>query len=87
MDNSTNPIQNTDTIAALIEELKEILSVDRIDPDSSLGELGIDSLNVVELLLVCEKLYVGGVNPVDLAIDQYTTIRDLDLQMRGETAH
>ena len=78
---------NTETIGILVEELQQILSIDSIEPEYSLGELGIDSLNIVELLLVCEKIYPSGVNPADLAIDQFTTIRDLDLQMRGEVKH
>lgn len=84
MDGASSFTADTETLNTLLDELKEILSVDSIDPDSGLGELGIDSLNIVELLLVCEKVYTSGVNPADLAIDQYTSIRDLDRQLRGE---
>jgi len=65
----------------LAAEVAKILNVDSVDTDTPMGELGVDSLNVVELILVCEQLYVGSVDPEKLLIDQYTSLRDLDRQL------
>ena len=65
----------------LATEVARILNVDAVDVDTPMGELGVDSLNVVELVLVCEQLYVGSVDPERLSIDQYTSLRELDSQL------
>jgi acyl carrier protein len=62
-------------------EVARILNVDSVDVDTPMGELGVDSLNVVELVLVCEQLYSGSVDPERLSIDQYTSLRELDTQL------
>jgi acyl carrier protein len=62
-------------------EVARILNVDSVDVDTPMGELGVDSLNVVELVLVCEQLYTGSVDPERLSIDQYTSLRELDTQL------
>lgn len=69
----------------LATEVARILNVDAVDVDTPMGELGVDSLNVVELVLVCEQLYTGMVDPERLSIDQYTSMRELDTQLT-ETA-
>ena len=74
-------MSNQSRIDELTKELARILNVDSVDPDVALGELGVDSLIVVELLLACEQLYGLQVAPERLEIDQYTTLRDLDLQL------
>ncbi len=65
----------------LAAEVARILNVDTVDVDTPMGELGVDSLNVVELVLVCEQLYTGSVDPERLHIDQYTSLRELDHQL------
>ncbi|NVN09783.1 acyl carrier protein [Nguyenibacter vanlangensis] len=62
----------------LTAEVARILNVDSVEPDVGLGELGVDSLVIVELLLACEQIYGGRVSPEDLNIDQYTTLSDFD---------
>lgn len=73
-----------DTIDALIDELTNILGVEHIDPDSSIGELGIDSVRIVELLIACEKIYGDDVDLASLTIDESTSLRSLDRKLRGE---
>ncbi|MBA2674455.1 acyl carrier protein [Ramlibacter sp.] len=65
----------------LAVEVARILNVETVDVDTPMGELGVDSLNVVELVLVCEQLYTGSVDPERLSIDQYTSLRELDAQL------
>lgn len=77
-------MENTSTLSALISEVSRILNVDTVDPDIGLGELGIDSVNAVELILVCEEIYMDMMNPESLAIDQYTTLRELDRRLLGQ---
>jgi acyl carrier protein len=74
-------MENSQTLNLLLKEVSKILNVDQVDADSGLGEIGIDSLNVVELIMVCEQIYVAEINPDQLSIDQYTTLRDLDRQL------
>ena len=65
----------------LVEEIKRILNKDSIDPDSTLAELGIDSLNVIELILACEQIYTRLANADELKFDEFTTLRDLHKQL------
>jgi acyl carrier protein len=75
----------TPTLRLLMKEVAKILAVGEVDPDVALGDIGIDSLNVVELVLTCEQLYPDTLNPEELSVDQHTTLRELDRQLR-ETA-
>lgn len=70
----------------LAAEVARILNADSVDVDTPMGELGVDSLNVVELVLVCEQLYTDSVDPERLQIDQYTSLRELDAQLAGAPA-
>jgi hypothetical protein len=73
------------TLAALLRDVAEILNVETVDPDLGLTELGIDSLNAVELVLVCDRVYPGA-NAESLTISQYTSLRDIDKQLRHAMA-
>lgn len=69
------------TLLLVQREVARILNVEEVDPDTGVGELGIDSLNVVELILVFEQLYQKPVEPDQLSVDQFTTLRELDRQL------
>jgi Phosphopantetheine attachment site len=69
------------TLAALVREVAGILNAETVDPDLGLTELGVDSLNSVELVLVCDRIYPGA-NTEGLSIGQYTSLRELDRQLR-----
>lgn len=62
----------------LIKETQKVLKKDHIDADASLLDLGVDSMNIVELIMVCEEVYAGGIDPDALELDEYTTLRELD---------
>lgn len=74
--------EESDTLPLLIAEMMKIINVSSIDPDVGIGELGFDSLKVVELILVCDQLYSGEIEPEKLDVSQFTTLRDLDRQLR-----
>jgi acyl carrier protein len=72
-----------DALEILGREVAKILNVESVTTDAGIGELGIDSLNIVELIVFCEQLY-GAIDPEALNITQYTTLQQLDAQLRHQ---
>ncbi len=68
-------------LVELQKQVAEMLNKEEIDADTPLGELGIDSLNVVEVILICEQLYTDVTDPEALVFDEFTTLRDMDGQL------
>lgn len=68
-------------LTTLQTEVAEMLNKEQIDADTPLGELGIDSLNVVEVILICEQIYTDVSDPEALIFDEFTTLRDMDAQL------
>lgn len=75
--------ETLNTLETLRKETAKILNVETVDTNVGLGELGIDSLNVVELIVFCEQLY-GSIDPEQLNITQYTTLEQLDSQLQEQ---
>ncbi len=65
----------------LAEGVKSMLALDEIDLDAPLSQVGVDSLNVVELILVCQQVYANVVNFDEIDIDENTTLREIDAQL------
>lgn len=65
----------------LTAQVVEMLNKESVDPDDTLGEIGVDSLNIVELILICEQLYTNLTNPESISFDEHTTLREVDRQM------
>lgn len=65
----------------LQKQMADMLNKDQVDADTPLGELGIDSLNIVEVILISEQLYSNVMDPEALVFDEYTTLRDMDMQL------
>ncbi len=65
----------------MISEVKRILGKEDVTPDSTFSELGIDSLNIVELILACEYIYPNVQNPEALQINEYTSLKELHEQL------
>lgn len=74
-------VVETKTLPLLLAEMAKIVNTDAVDPDVGIGELGFDSLKVVELILVCDQLYAAEIEPEKLDVSQFTTLRDLDRQL------
>jgi acyl carrier protein len=70
----------------LTAEIAKILGVDEVNPDVPLGQLGIDSINVVELILVCQQIYPNVLDFESLTFDEHTTLREIDERMAESAA-
>lgn len=81
----TQASETLNTLSLLQKEAAKILNIETVEPHVGLGELGIDSLNIVELIVYCEQLY-GAIDPEQLDITQYTTLEQIDAQLRAQQA-
>ncbi|WP_321818270.1 MULTISPECIES: acyl carrier protein [unclassified Paraburkholderia] len=68
-------------LTAFAEEMKRLLGVRQIDLDTPMSQLGVDSLNIVEMVVICQQIYVDVKNYEEIQIDEHTTIRELDAQL------
>ena len=68
----------------LAREVGKITGAGLAPTDVSLAELGVDSLNVVELIVFCEQLY-GSFDPSRIEMSAFTTLADLDAQLQALT--
>jgi acyl carrier protein len=73
------------TLDILAREVGKIVGGGPADTTVGLTELGVDSLNIVELVVFCEQLY-GAFDPDKLNFGAFTTLTDLDAQLRELTA-
>lgn len=75
----------TEVVAEKLQELcsqvAQMLNKDDVDADTPIAELGVDSLNIVEVILICEQIYPGVMNPENLVFDEHTTLREMDNQL------
>lgn len=69
------------SLEQLCEEVAKILKTDSVNADCPLGQLGIDSLNVVELILACQMIYPNVMDFDDLLFDENSTLREIDVCM------
>lgn len=69
------------TLERLCRGVALMLEVAEVDPDTGIGELGINSLNLAVMAIMCEVLYAGNVRLNDIALDVSTTLRSLDVQL------
>lgn len=69
------------TLEKLRLEVASIINSDNVEVDVPLGQLGIDSLNVVELILACQQIYSNVGNYEDFSFDEHSTLRDIDAHM------
>ena len=73
-----------DTLGLLAGHLKETMGRDTIDPDVAIGELGFDSMRVVELIMICDQVYGTTIDAESMELTQYTTLREIDSQFRAQ---
>jgi acyl carrier protein len=69
------------TLTELADGVRAMLLLEDIDFDMPLSQIGIDSLNVVEMIILCQQVYVNVINYDDIHIDENTTLREIDQQM------
>lgn len=73
-------MQDKDTLNALCSAVSKSLNRESADPDIAIGELGLDSMRVVELILICDQLYDASIETESIDLTQFTTLRELDQQ-------
>jgi hypothetical protein len=78
---------NDETLTLLVQELAKVATTDgKVEPDTKLADLGIDSMKFMETLLTCLQFYPGFSDFEKLSIDKDTSLRSLDQQLRGMPA-
>lgn len=76
------PVEHPQLLAELRKVTAESLKVDTVDPDVPLAEIGIDSLNIVEVIIACEEIYSRfRIDPSRLEFDEMTSLSDMHRQM------
>jgi acyl carrier protein len=79
---NTKPIEHPELLAELVKVTAEALKVDSVDPSVPLAEIGIDSLNIVEVIIACEEIYGEfQIDPSKLEFDELTSLVDMHNQM------
>lgn len=76
-------MSDSTTLEQFTEEMKKLLGVKEIDVDTPMSQLGVDSMNIVEMVIICQQIYTQVTNYEDINIDENTTIRELDEQMHA----
>lgn len=71
------------TLEQFTVEMKGLLGLGEVDVDAPMSQLGVDSMNIVEMVIICQQIYTNVVNYEDIDIDENTTIRELDEQMHS----
>ena len=78
----TKPIEHPELLDQLRKVAAEALQVDSVDADVPLAEIGIDSLNIVEVIIACEDIYSDfRIDPARLEFDEMTSLADMHNQM------
>jgi acyl carrier protein len=71
----------SDNLNQFSEHMMKMLGVKSIDVDAPMSQLGVDSLNIVEMVVICQQIYTNVTNYQDIQIDENTTLRELDAQL------
>lgn len=71
----------SNTLNEFSDDMMKMLGVKSIDVDTPLSQLGVDSLNIVEMVVICQQIYTQVTNYQDIQIDENTTLRELDAQL------
>jgi acyl carrier protein len=68
-------------LARLMTGISEILGVPVQDENSSVGDLGIDSESLFEVVLICQDIYGNDVDFDRIEVGYNTTLRALHEQL------
>lgn len=81
-DANAKPIEHPELLERLIKVTAEVLKTDDVDANIPLSEIGIDSLNIVEVIIACEEIYADfKIDPSKLEFDEMTSLRHMHDQM------
>jgi acyl carrier protein len=53
-----------------------LVNLEDVRDEMTLAEIGVDSLNIVELILAAEELFNRSVDPTQLEMSGFTTVGD-----------
>ncbi|MEQ5870012.1 hypothetical protein J4E08_08865 [Sagittula sp. NFXS13] len=71
------------TLQDFTAQMEKLLGKTDLDVDAPLSMLGVDSMNIVEMVIICQQIYTGVTNYEDIDINEMTTLRELDEQMHS----
>ncbi|GAA4222739.1 hypothetical protein GGQ68_001012 [Sagittula marina] len=71
------------TLQDFTAQMEKLLGKTDLDVDAPLSMLGVDSMNIVEMVIICQQIYTGVTNYEDIDINELTTLRELDEQMHS----
>jgi acyl carrier protein len=75
-------VKHPELLAKLMEVTAEALKVETVDPGVPLSEIGIDSLNIIDIIMASEEIYSGfQIDPSKLEFDEMTSLMDIHNQM------
>jgi hypothetical protein len=74
-------MNENEALEQLLTDTRRILGHDNVTPESSLEEIGIDSLNVVELMIAYDLIYPGIANPDEVEFTSQTTMLEMHVQL------
>lgn len=77
----------SETLNQFSEQMMKMLGAKTIDVDAPMSQLGVDSLNIVEMVVICQQIYTGVTNYQDIQIDENTTLREIDVQLTAMSAN
>ncbi len=73
--------RDRDKLVRLISVIGELVGMPVDDPELTIGDLGIGSQHIVELLITCEDIYGGAVKDDALELAYETSILSVHRQM------
>ncbi len=81
MDHSNT--RDNNLLDLFLNEVRALVFARDVAPDSTLAELGFDSVIIVDLLIRCEEIYSITIQPELLRLDEFTTLRSMHEQLMG----
>jgi acyl carrier protein len=76
-------VEEISTLDRIVSEVSHISNIEGIGPDTKIGDINVDSLKFIELLLGFTAFFPNEVELDQLNVDAETTLRQLDAQLRG----
>lgn len=71
------------TLSEFTAQMETLLGKSDLDVDAPLSMLGVDSMNIVEMVIICQQIYTLVTSYEDIDINEHTTLRELDEQMHN----
>jgi acyl carrier protein len=76
--------EHEEMLNKLITGVTNLLERTDIDPDLPIGDMGFDSVNIVELLLLCEEIYGANAESALVDLNEFTSLKEIHENMFSE---